>query len=100
VAAAFFALPSEVKKFVQRAQRGELEVRFRGIEEHARLVYALGHQIIYAGLGITAGAFGMVFDGRNETRQAHWAFWAAGGFALMLSWSIVTTRSRMRKRRK
>jgi predicted unusual protein kinase regulating ubiquinone biosynthesis (AarF/ABC1/UbiB family) len=100
VAAAFFALPSEVKKFVQRAQRGELEVRFRGIEEHARLIYALGHQIIYAALGITAGAFGVVFDGRHALREAHWAYWAAGGFALMLGWSIVTTRARMRRRRK
>jgi ubiquinone biosynthesis protein len=100
VAAAFFALPSEVKKFVQRAQRGELEVRFRGIEEHARLVYALGHQIIYAAMGITAGAFGVIFDGRNEPREARWAFWAAGGFATLLAWSIMTTRARLRRRRK
>src|SRR5260370_27434097 len=47
VAANLFALPSEVKKFVQRAQRGELEVRFKGIEEHARLIYSLGHQTTY-----------------------------------------------------
>jgi ubiquinone biosynthesis protein len=100
VAAAFFALPSEVKKFVQRAQRGELEVRFRGIEEHARLVYALGHQIIYAALGITAGSFGMMFDGRHEPQRASYAFWAAGAFAFMLGWSIVTTRARLRRRRK
>ena len=42
-------------------------MRFRGIDEHARLVYALGHQIIYAALGITAGAFAMVFDGRGTS---------------------------------
>jgi predicted unusual protein kinase regulating ubiquinone biosynthesis (AarF/ABC1/UbiB family) len=100
VAAAFFALPSEVKKFVQRAQRGELEVRFRGIEEHARLVYALGHQIIYAAMGITAGAFGVVFDGRGEPREARWAFIGASAFAALLGWSIVTTRARLRRRRK
>jgi predicted unusual protein kinase regulating ubiquinone biosynthesis (AarF/ABC1/UbiB family) len=100
VAAAFFALPSEVKKFVQRAQRGELEVRFRGIEEHARLVYALGHQVIYAALGITSGAFGVIFDGRGEPRPAHWAFWGAGAFAALLGWSIVSTRALMRRRRK
>jgi ubiquinone biosynthesis protein len=99
VAAAFFALPSELKKLAQRAQRGELEVRFKGIEEHARLVYALGHQIIYAAMGITAGAFGVIFDGRVEPRAARWAFIAAGLFALMLGWSILTTRARMRRKR-
>ena len=64
------ALPAEMRKFVQKAQRGELEVRFRGIDEHARLIYSLGHQIIYAALGITAGAFGVIFDGRHEAHAA------------------------------
>ena len=62
------ALPGELKKFLARAQRGELEVRFRGIDEHARLIYALGHQIIYAALGITAGAF--AHDLRRAPRGA------------------------------
>ena len=71
VAATVFALPREVQASSCRsAQRGELEVRFRGIDEHARLIYSLGHQIIYAALGITAGAFGIVFDGRHEAHAA------------------------------
>ncbi|HEX9105028.1 MAG TPA: AarF/UbiB family protein [Polyangia bacterium] len=100
VAATVFALPSEVRKFVQKAQRGELEVRFRGIDEHARVLYALGHQIIYAALGITAGAFGVVFDGRQEPHAARLAFWGAGVFATLLGLSILTTRARLKKRRK
>jgi ubiquinone biosynthesis protein len=100
VAATVFALPAEVRKFVQRAQRGELEVRFKGIDDHARLIYALGHQIIYAALGITAGAFGVVFDGRHEPHAARLAFYGAGVFATLLGLSIVTTRARLKKRRK
>jgi predicted unusual protein kinase regulating ubiquinone biosynthesis (AarF/ABC1/UbiB family) len=100
VAATVFALPAEVRKFVQRAQRGELEVRFRGIDDHARLIYALGHQIIYAALGITAGAFGVVFDGRHEPHAARLAFYGAGVFATLLGLSILTTRARLKKRRK
>jgi predicted unusual protein kinase regulating ubiquinone biosynthesis (AarF/ABC1/UbiB family) len=99
VAANLFALPSEIKKLTQRAQRGELEVRFRGIEEHARLVYALGHQIIYAALAITSAAFGLVFDGRHEARLATWAFYAAGTFGFFLATSIFGTRARARRRR-
>ena len=100
VAAILFALPSELKKFVQRAQRGELEVRFKGIEEHARLVYALGHQIIYAAMGITSGAFGVVFDGRGEPAAAKLAWYGAAAFATLLDLSIVTTRSKLRRRRR
>jgi predicted unusual protein kinase regulating ubiquinone biosynthesis (AarF/ABC1/UbiB family) len=100
VAAALVALPSELKKFTQKAQRGELEVRFKGIEEHARLIYALGHQIIYAAMGITAGAFGMIFDGRHAEEAARLAWYASGAFGVMLAWSILTTRSRMKKKTK
>ena len=100
VAATVFALPAEVRKFVQKAQRGELEVRFRGIDEHARLIYSLGHQIIYAALGITSGAFGVAFDGRHEPHAAKLAFYGAGVFAALLGLSIVTTRARLKKRRK
>ena len=70
------------RRSLQKAQRGELEVRFRGIDEHARLIYALGHQIIYAALGITAGAFAMVFDGRHEPDAGRATAWyGAGAFA-------------------
>jgi predicted unusual protein kinase regulating ubiquinone biosynthesis (AarF/ABC1/UbiB family) len=100
VAATVFALPAEVRKFVQRAQRGELEMRFKGIEEHARLIYSLGHQIIYAALGITSGAFGVVFDGRHEPHAAKLAFYGAGVFGTLLGLSILTTRARLKKRRK
>lgn len=100
VAATLFGLPSELRKFVQRAQRGELEVRFRGVEEHARLLYALGHQFIFTALGIAAGAFGVVFDGRGELQAAQVAFWGAGTFAGLLALSIVTTRAKLKRRRK
>ena len=100
VAATVFALPGEIKKFVQRAQRGDLEVRFRGVEEHARLIYSLGHQIIYTALGITAGAFGVVFDGRHEAAAARLAFYCAAGFGALLGLSILTTRAKLKRRRK
>ena len=100
IAASVLSLPSEIKKVLQKAQRGEMEVRFKGIDEHARLVYALGHQIIYAALGITAGSFAMVFDGRSEALLARYCWYAAGGFATFLGFSILTTRARLRRRRR
>ena len=99
IAGSVLSLPSEIKKVLQKAQRGELEVRFRGIDEHARLIYALGHQIIYAALGITGGAFAMVFDGRHEVALARYAWYAAGAFAALLGGSLLSTRARLRCRR-
>jgi predicted unusual protein kinase regulating ubiquinone biosynthesis (AarF/ABC1/UbiB family) len=100
VAASVLALPAEVKKFLGRAQRGELELKWRGIDEHARLLYSLGHQIIYAALGITSGAFGVVFDGRGEVRASRWAWYAAAAFAAFLAFSIIGTRSRLKRKRR
>jgi predicted unusual protein kinase regulating ubiquinone biosynthesis (AarF/ABC1/UbiB family) len=99
VAASVLALPSEIKKVLTKAQRGEIEVRFKGIDEHARLVYALGHQIIYAALGITSGSFAMVFDGRGQPLHARYAWYAAAAFATFLGFSLLTTRSKLKKRR-
>ncbi len=100
IAASVLALPAEIKKVLVRAQRGDLEVRFRGIDEHARLIYALGHQIIYAALAITSGAFAMIFDGRAQAAPSRYAWYAAGGFAALLSLSILGTRSKLRRQRR
>jgi ubiquinone biosynthesis protein len=100
IATSVLALPSEVKKFLARAQRGELEVRFRGIDEHARLIYGLGHQLIWAAMSITAGAFGLVFDGRGERQYAHYSWYGAGIFAFFMMTSMVTWRFRLRRRRR
>lgn len=100
VAVSVLALPSEIKKVIGKLQRGEVEVRFRGIDDHARLVYALGHQIIYAALTITSGAFGVIFDGRGEALRARYAFWTAGTFASFLMLSILTTRAKLKRRRR
>jgi predicted unusual protein kinase regulating ubiquinone biosynthesis (AarF/ABC1/UbiB family) len=100
IAASVLALPSEVKKFLQRAQRGELEVRFRGIDEHARLLYTLGHQIIWTALGITSALVGLSLDGRGEAAAARWAWTGAGTFGSFLLLSMLSTRARLKRRRR
>jgi hypothetical protein len=98
VAASALALPSETKKFLTRAMRGQLEVKFRGIDEHARVLYALGHQVIYAALGITSGSFAMIFEGRGNEVLAQYCWYGAGGFGALLLLSILSTRTRLRRR--
>ncbi len=100
LASSLVGLPADIKKFLQRAQQGELEVRFRGIDEHARVLYALGHQLLYAVLGISAATFAMVFDGRRQPHAAHVAWWSASGFAVLLGFSLLAGRHLVRRRRR
>ena len=95
-----FALPAELKKVLQRTQRGELEVRVRGLDDQTRAVYALGHQIIYTALAISAAAFGMVLDGRGRQTPALACFIGAGFALFCLASSFFFGRSHGRGRRR
>jgi len=82
------ALPGEVQRFMDRAQRGGLEVSFRNLEENSRLIYHAGQQLLWGMLGATASVLAVVFDGR-EQHTARLAAAIAGGFfgvMLFLSW--------------
>jgi ubiquinone biosynthesis protein len=82
------ALPGEVQRFIDRALRGDLEVRFRNLEDNARLIYHAGQQLLWGMLGATASVLAVVFDGRDQP-TARLASAIAGGFCglmLILSW--------------
>ena len=82
------ALPGELQRFMDRAQRGGLEVRFRNLEENARLIYHAGQQLLWGMLGATASVLAVVFDGREQHTARLIAAIAGGFFGLMLflSW--------------
>jgi ubiquinone biosynthesis protein len=48
-------LPEDLRKFLQRATRGEMELRVKGVQEGARTLYTVGRQIIYTAIGIATG---------------------------------------------
>jgi predicted unusual protein kinase regulating ubiquinone biosynthesis (AarF/ABC1/UbiB family) len=93
------ALPGDLRRFLSRAQRGQLELRFRDVDEGARLLYTLGHQIIYAACGIAAFVASIIWEGRGEFERADFALYTCGGFGVFLLWSMLTTRARSRSRR-
>ena len=82
------ALPGELQRFMDRAQRGGLEVRFRNLEENARLIYHAGQQLLWGMLGATASVLAVVFDGREQHTARMVAAIAGGllGLMLFLSW--------------
>lgn len=48
-------LPDDLRKYLVRATRGEMEVRVRGVQEGARTLYTIGRQLIYTAIGIATG---------------------------------------------
>jgi len=70
VVMAAVAVPGEMRRFMSRAQRGELEVRFGNIDDAAHQIVSLGHQIIYTAVGIAAASLGVVFEGRGQGEAA------------------------------
>jgi predicted unusual protein kinase regulating ubiquinone biosynthesis (AarF/ABC1/UbiB family) len=92
------ALPAEIRKFMRLAHAGELQLKFKNIDAPAQLMYRLGHQFIYAAVGISGAAIAIILEGRGEEPRAVWGWWTARAAGVMLLWSWWTARSLLRKR--
>jgi ubiquinone biosynthesis protein len=91
------ALPGEIRKFMRAAHGGELQIRFKNLETSSQLMYRLGHQIIFAGVGIAGASIAVILEGRGDFPRAAWGWWTARIAAGMLLWSW-TSRNLLRKR--
>jgi predicted unusual protein kinase regulating ubiquinone biosynthesis (AarF/ABC1/UbiB family) len=47
-------LPEDMRRYLVKANRGELDVRVQGVREGARVIYASGRQLIYTAVGLFA----------------------------------------------
>ncbi len=77
------ALPAEIRKFMRSAHSGELAIKFKNIEAPTQLLYRLGHQLIFASVGIASAGFALLLEGRADDR-AEWAWWTARVAGVML----------------
>ena len=92
------ALPAEARKFIKSAQAGDLSVRFHNVDRATRLVYRLGHQVIYVALGIAGATIALVLEGRGDYQRAEWGWWTARVCGVLLVWSWWSTRGWLKKR--
>lgn len=91
-------LPEDLRKYLQRATRGEMEVRVKGVQEGARTLYTVGRQLIYTAIGIATGYASLSLHGRGEDGTPTKVLLAATcfcGFMLLVS-SIFGRPSRSR----
>jgi ubiquinone biosynthesis protein len=96
VAMSAMTLPEDMRRYLTRANRGELEVTVRGVQESAHAVYAVGRQIIYTGVALFAVHEAFVAWGRHEEVMARGFAIAAGAATAMLVLSSIVSRPRRR----
>ncbi len=94
------ALPGEIRRFLTHAKTGELEVSFRNLDDAVHVVYALGHQMIYAAVGIAAAAMALVLEDRQAIENARIAWWVSGCAAVLLVGSMWLTRGKLKRQHK
>jgi ubiquinone biosynthesis protein len=89
-------LPEDMRRYLTRANRGELEVRVRGLQEGGRAVYAVGRQVIYTAIGLFAGSEALESWRRHELAMAHSLAVVAAVSGAMLLLSSLFSRPRSR----
>jgi predicted unusual protein kinase regulating ubiquinone biosynthesis (AarF/ABC1/UbiB family) len=100
MALAALSLPGELQRFMARALRGEIEIRVRDLDEHARIVYFGGQQLLWAFLGLGSLGLATLWSDRGLDLAAWFGGIAAGvfGFFLMIAWFSGRPRRRSPRR--
>lgn len=78
------ALPDDIRQTLQKARRGQLEMRNPDVRDSARLLYAALQQVLFALLALVAAGAGWWLDRVGETNHARYAYGAAVLFGLLL----------------
>jgi hypothetical protein len=89
-------LPEDMRRYLVKANRGELEVRVRGLHEGALGVYVAARQLIYTSIGLFAAFEAIESWRRHELPLAHGLAAVTGGAALLLLLSSLFGRPRNR----
>ena len=99
MALAALSLPGELQRFINRALRGDLELRVENLEDNARLLYYGGQQILWGMLTAAAAALAVLFDGRGQPTRRVGVGIAAALFAVFLLLTWLAGRPRRWRRR-
>jgi predicted unusual protein kinase regulating ubiquinone biosynthesis (AarF/ABC1/UbiB family) len=85
-------IPEDLRKYLTRATRGEMEVRVRGVQEGARTIYAIGRQIIYTAVGIAAGIAALQMRANGDLQMTKILGGVSLGAAVLLVLSSIFSR--------
>jgi predicted unusual protein kinase regulating ubiquinone biosynthesis (AarF/ABC1/UbiB family) len=89
-------LPDDLRKFLTRANRGELVLRVRGMNEGVQAIYAAARQVIYAAIALTCGVEALEAHRHQEQDLCRFLGAGAGVAAFCLVVSSIVSRPRVR----
>jgi hypothetical protein len=90
-------LPADVRKYLHKATRGEMEVGVRGLQDGMRLIYKAIRQGIYATLAIASGYAALQLRMTGDHALAKWCAGGAAAMLVVLFFSLLTTRTSLRR---
>ena len=85
-------LPDEARRLLVAANRGEITVQVGGLRDSARLLYALGHQMLYGLFALGGGALSYLAHTRGEAFLSTVLAYGSGFFLLSLGVSMLRAR--------
>jgi predicted unusual protein kinase regulating ubiquinone biosynthesis (AarF/ABC1/UbiB family) len=90
------SLPGELQRFMDRALRGELELRVRNLDDNVRILYHVGQQLIWGMLGAVSAVLAVVFSGRGNGPASAIAWVVAGLFGALMLYAWLASHPRRR----
>jgi predicted unusual protein kinase regulating ubiquinone biosynthesis (AarF/ABC1/UbiB family) len=85
-------LPEDLHKYLNKAVRGELEVRVKGLSDGSRLVYAAIRQVVYAAVAITFAVSSVQLYLAGHLALAKWCLAGIGLFLVLFVGSAILAR--------
>ncbi len=76
------AIPDKANRFLERANRGDVQIHVAGLRESALLLYAAAQQLIFSFLAIAIAALGYFLDAQGQDTLAIVA-WAVAALCLI-----------------
>lgn len=88
----YVQLPSEIQKTLRRLNEGSLTFQLKGQTEHTKKLYVLGHQILYAGLGVAGLFLSSHYESLGMERHSQYSLYASILLGTMLVVSFLRNR--------
>ena len=92
-------IPRNVQALLTKANRGELEVKVKGLAESANLIYTLGHQLLYGMFIMFFGGLGYLAHSNGDIALSRGMFGISAFFLFVLGSSFLHARKWQKKGR-
>lgn len=98
IALSVITIPAEIQHVLAKANRGELEVKVKGLAENVNVLYALGHQLLYGLFVMFFGGLGYLAHAQGEVALSKGMVGISAFFLLVLGSSVLRTRKWQKRR--